>query len=505
MGVWYSKAQVDALLAAKAPLGGTSSASGAAGGDLVGTYPNPTLTTVATAGTYGSSSVVPQITIDAKGRVIGVINQGIAAAQAVHPESYVQAGDNGDWSLAITRALAAATPLGLPVVLQKLYPIATTVTLHANDTLVGRGPRTGIVAPVNVPMGMISASNASGIVLDNFTVDGNCVTYNGATKARGIVFISCTNVRVHRMTVQYIPDWGTSFQQCTNVLITDHVHRAGRAVQFGGRDGVHFLDCNDAVLDGARIHSGDDCIGITTESNNSTRITIRNVTGVSQIAAVVTVGNEGATSATTTEVAIENISTYRSPDYDDNTMNIIKLRAQNSSFIHSVRISNVSGTSKGDAIWLDGNSVTTDSFSDVVVSGVHVVSKAQHGLHLNNVNHFTLDGCSGESQLAGFDGFALGGCKFGVLSGCRTHASATWGLELNGCQSVDVVGMISRDCGGASFASNTGGNAAIVSCADVQVIGGQFVGATTTSYWGIFQSGNTATVISSMTRVGGAH
>ena len=65
--------------------------SGAAGGDLVGTYPNPTLAEVLVdpPGTYGSATESVRVTLDAKGRVTGVTTEAIAAGGAPDDGAYL--------------------------------------------------------------------------------------------------------------------------------------------------------------------------------------------------------------------------------------------------------------------------------------------------------------------------------------------------------------------------------------------------------------------------------
>lgn len=162
--------------------GGGGSPTGPAGGDLTGSYPDPTLKTITTAGTSGSANTIPVVTIDAKGRVTTLSSSAVSITTASVSGLGTAAGltSDTDGTLAANSDTRIATQKAT-----KTY--ADTKVAKAGDTMTGNlilgsGASLKVSGGISSGQGNIQLCASASAVYDT-----NLLYLDGNDKTMGMV------------------------------------------------------------------------------------------------------------------------------------------------------------------------------------------------------------------------------------------------------------------------------------------------------------------------------
>ena len=386
--------------------------------------------------------------------------------------------DGTDYAPALNKALSVSPHVLIPP--GKHY-LKSTVSLISGTRLIGLGPNCILSSPDAVSasgaemLTVLRTTGASDIVLQDLVIEGGCnAGVTSKRNIRGVRFINCTDIRMINCEVSHTGDWATSFEKCTDVSVVNYRHRKSGGTLYGGRDGIHFLDCVNFTLNGADVESGDDMVGCTTETRDQRNAVIRNVIGYSMLASGVIFNEEGATTFSTVDILVDGV-TIKSGNV---VRDVVRVQAINDATnVTGVTVQNVKGTGYSHGVFISGKKLTRVSVSDV-----DVVSTQSHGVYINGAQNMRASGM-GVSQAAAFDGWNITNCSYFDASP-RSLSSQGWGVQVLNCANFTLNGNCYNN-GAGLFAAANGGNGRINGCSNYNATG-VYVGGSTTSYYGLF-------------------
>lgn len=424
-------------------------------------------------------------------QVLSTILHGVVSVQ-----EYVVEEDDGDLVLAINRAFTQGVyRLRLPagdVYFKSTLSLTNMTDVHIsgdNSTCVHM-PKATDAAGANLIPGII-IKGCTNVSLTNFSLDGgwrNVVTVKRSV--RGIRIQDSSQILFDSLNLSYIADWAVSFERCDRVTVTNYTYDIGEWFQdgqtvFGGRDGMHFIDCTHFRLDGFTIYSGDDCVGCTVETVGQSNAVITNGMVFSKMANGVIVNEEGSAVKNSDSIRISNISTMQGYGPVRNIVRCYTINA--GSKLSNVHIDNISGESYAESVWVQGNAtymVENVTIENINTTCVGTSTSGAHGVRLKYCQNMRLSGDATTitTASANFDGWHMEDCNR-VTANISSSNADYYGINLLRVQWFRLHGNVTN--GGAQKFSSKNGGHLIINNSSYGYVSGSYVGDTTKSYNGI--------------------
>lgn len=319
----------------------------------------------------------------------------------------------------------------------------------------------------------LTGTEASGIRLTGLHFDGRrkdpAITIPGSrTRLNALVFIGTdpslgstytSDIEVSGCHFSEAIHNHLSFETCDGVTVTDIIVDgngldAADANYIGNTDGVHFNNCRNFALRTARIDSGDDMVGITSDASAvgaSYRGQISDIVGSSQEANGVVINGEGGSTTDIFDVQIDNVQ-FTSGSGQGTAARAKQIGTEN---ISQITFTHIRARDCGAA--LDFTAVV-DCHADAIFSE----NSTDHAIRLEGTTycslgrHSTLNAGNNTGNFCGV--YAISNTRL-KISGPGFHDRADlWGVYLDSNLNSDIDDIYARGCGRrTSVGANRGG------------------------------------------------
>ena len=417
--------------------------------------------------------------------------------QFVPVTRYMKASDNEDITFAIERAIAAGEKNILLPVGTVQWKRTITLTDTSDIRIAGHYGLTYVQTPVATDA--TGSAMITGLVLVRcrriklmaFHLDGgyrNVITQKRAVRLVRVQ--NCEDVELNGFSCSHAGDWAVSFEGGKNYRVFNYSYHYGEGTDglWGGRDGLHFIDCSQVMVNGFYIVSGDDSVGCTVQNVGQNDVTIMNGFVHSKLASGVIFNEEGKAVYPMKNIRVVNI--FALADMGNYLRNIVRVYTINAGTqINNVHIENIQGHSYAEGVWVSGNS--TYRAEQVVIRDINVTTHLNaHGCRIQRCNDVSISGyattLSDSNTL--FDGWHIEDVD-GLTADClESRDAAYYGINMLRVTNFYLYGR-TRNCGRNQYVNNRGGSLLLNACSNGKIFG-QFLGEAGATYAPLSWSGN---------------